>query len=354
MGSPYPLHYTLRWPFYYWWPSRKNHTGMPIRPLQFDFEPSQRADYLRLIFCGDMMLTQHDIIPQLHQSVRDVINSADLFFGNCEAPVGTHAINHSNRYRLVYHMPEQLLTGVLQQLSLPPEKIFLSVANNHSGDKGRDAYLAGIEVFNKLGVTPLGFIDNSRDPINIIESNGIRIGCVAWTHWMNCEVFAKNQDVIRHEQVVKTNWKQIKKDHQLDVLIGMPHWEFEFQHFPKRNTRNVARTLIDQQGFNLLCGAHPHTLQPIEWFKNGICAYSVGNFFGLGSAWPVRLIPLLDVKISKKSSNKGSILGYQIHCFAQVNGKDKMELVPIDSVPDALRQKFLDRLAHIYETPVDG
>ena len=100
---------------------------------------------------------------------------------------------------------------------------------------------------------------------------------------MNCEIFSsQHQGAARLKNIENINWESVKKSYQLNSLIGLPHWEYEFQHFPKMKTRDIAKKLIDQMGFNLLLGAHPHTLQPMEWFQQGICLYSIGNFCGLG------------------------------------------------------------------------
>lgn len=349
MGSPYPLHYTLRWPFYYMWPSIKNHSKIPLRPLQHHFIEADREDYIRLHFCGDIMLTQKDRVPNLHHNVCELINSSDLLIGNCEAPVGDHPLNENAKYNLIYHMPEQFLTKIMRQLTLAPQKILLSVANNHAGDKDKAAFFRTLDIFSELGISALGYHKHTDLPLTIIELNGVKIGFAAWTHWMNREIFVRNEGVFRTETILSMDWGRLKEEHHLDTLIGLPHWEYEFQHFPKHTTRKTASHLM-MQGFNLLIGAHPHTLQPIEWFSNGMCAYSLGNFCGLGLAWPVRLIPILEVRLGIKDNNKGKVLGYKLHYFAQVNSKHSMDIVPLEEISPKLQQKLLKRLSLIFQT----
>jgi poly-gamma-glutamate capsule biosynthesis protein CapA/YwtB (metallophosphatase superfamily) len=348
MGSPYPLHYTLRWPFYYMWPSTKNHSKMQIKPLEHQFIQTDDDAYLRLHFCGDIMLTQHDTVPWLHPDVRSIINSADLFIGNCEAPVGKHAINPSAKYHLIYHMPKLFLTGIMRQLTLSAKQWVLSVANNHAGDKGKEAYFASLNVLNDMGITVVGHVDHAQLPLTVIEHSGLKVGIVAWTAWMNREVFHDQQGAARLKHIEKVHWEAVKTTHQLDILIGLPHWEYEFQHYPQQKTRSLAKALIDTSGFNLLVGAHPHTLQPMEWFSNGICAYSLGNFCGLGLAWPVRLIPILEVKLGIKNEHKGRMLGYKLHYFVQVNHAGSMKILPLSEVSSSLRKKLLMRLEKVF------
>ena len=348
MGSPYPLHYTLRWPYYYMWPSIKNHCKMPVRPIETEFTPARENDFTRLMFCGDIMLTQKDMVPILHPEVKKILNTADLFIGNCEAPVGSHQINPQAKYHLIYHMPELFIKGIIDQLDLTPDQWVLSVANNHAGDKGVDEYLKSINILSQIGVHIVGHYCDYNMPLNMIESRGVKLGISAWTDWMNREIFPPHSGVVRTECIQLSNWREIKKHYQLDMMIGMPHWEYEFQHFPKQRTRNLAKKLINHDGFNLVIGAHPHTLQPMEWFDNGICAYSLGNFCGLGLAWPVRLIPVLEVKIGCTDENKGKILSYKLHTFAQVNHKSRLDIVPLTEINTKLRDKMLKRLGLVF------
>jgi hypothetical protein len=348
MGSPYPLHYTLRWPYYYMWPSAKNHTGMNIRPLTHDFVRADKKDYLTLNFCGDIMLTQKDRVPILHPEVQRLINSSDLFIGNCEAPLGAHDLNPEAKYGLIYHMPSLFLSRIMSQTTLPPEQWILSIANNHSGDKGKETFFNSINIMRDMGVTPVGYIDNEL-PVTILERDGVKMGIASWTHWMNKEVFAASAGPGRYNHIKNADWVNVKKQHGLDLLIGLPHWEYEFQHFPKQQTRKMAAHLIEQLGFNLLVGAHPHTLMPMEWFQQGICAYSLGNFCGLGLAWPVRLIPILEVRVGLRPENKGQLLGYTLHYFVQQNDKHSMQILPLNAVAPNLQTKLLQRLAKVYQ-----
>lgn len=349
MGSPYPLHYTLRWPYYYYRPSVKNHTGMAPAPARHDFFSCENKQFLRLIFCGDIMLTQKDMVPVLHPEISALISSADYFIGNCEAPVGAHGLNPRSRYHLIYHMPEVFLSGIISQTQLPAKRWILSVANNHAGDKGREAFYASVKIMRDIGVTPVGHLSDPGMPMSVLETHGIRLGVAAWTHWLNCEVFSRDEGIGRTEHVKRINWREVRQSHKLDCLAGLPHWEYEFQHFPRRDSRQLARSLIDDAGFVLLVGAHPHTLMPLEWMEKGICAYSLGNFSGLGTAWPVRLIPLLEVKIALSGEQKGKISGYHLHYFAQVNSRQRMDMLPLYAIEPSLRRKFLERMALVFE-----
>lgn len=344
MGSPYPWHYTLRWPYYYHWPSTKNHSGITATPKAHAFTKVDGVKFKRLLFCGDIMITQGDVIPTLHPEMCDLLNSADLFIGNCEAPLGKQKLNSAARYRMKFYMPQDFLTGIMQQLTLSADQWILSIANNHSGDQGEDILYETQEILKNLNITPIGLYKKGELPISIVECGGLHIGIAAWSQWMNCEIFSDGIGVNRLQHMFSEEVKHAKTNHNLDFVIGLPHWEYEFQHYPRKETRKIAKQLIEESGFNLLVGAHSHTLMPMEWFENGLCQYSLGNFCGLGKAWPVKLIPILEVKICAENESKGKILAYTLHSFAQLPQKNRIDILPLHAAPLMLQNKISQRL----------
>ncbi len=60
------------------------------------------------------------------------------------------------------------------------------------------------------------------------------------------------------------------------VVINM-HWGVEYLTQPSAQEKELARALIDA-GTDVIIGHHPHVVQPIETYKDGIIFYSLGNF----------------------------------------------------------------------------
>lgn len=348
MASPYPWHYTLRWPLYYLRPSTRNHDAMAVSPDRVQLRPAAEQS-VKLVFCGDIMVQNKDVTPTLHPELCQLIKSADLFIGNCEAPVGNHAPDPDSKYGFEFHMPRQYLEDIMQQTGLPAAQWALSTANNHSGDKGYAAYLQNCDILQAMGVSVLGKYVQDMPPLKIIECRGLRIGLIAWTEWMNCEVFPEgNPGVYRGEHIHGVNWRKIKRDYHLDYLIGMPHWEYEFQHFPHKETRKQAKSLIDGLGLNLVVGIHTHTLQPIEQFQQGLCAYNLGNLCGYARAWPVRLVGLLEVNLTMTPEAVNRVASYQMHYFYQQTTPQGLHIIPLAQAPMVVRQKLQRRIEKIF------
>jgi len=68
-----------------------------------------------------------------------------------------------------------------------------------------------------------------------------------------------------------------KRIEGLDYSIILLHWGNEFSHIISPEQRYYGRKFIDS-GFDLVIGSHTHVVQGIEQYKNGLIAYSQGNF----------------------------------------------------------------------------
>ena len=67
-----------------------------------------------------------------------------------------------------------------------------------------------------------------------------------------------------------------------DVVVVFPHWGTEYMTSPSKHQQNFARQMAEA-GADLIIGAHPHVVQPVEWITadNGnecLCYYSLGNY----------------------------------------------------------------------------
>ena len=64
---------------------------------------------------------------------------------------------------------------------------------------------------------------------------------------------------------------------QVDFTIVSLHYGKEYQHVPEARHTRIYRRMIDA-GADIVIGHHPHVIQGIEPYKEGIIFYSLGNF----------------------------------------------------------------------------
>jgi poly-gamma-glutamate synthesis protein (capsule biosynthesis protein) len=62
-----------------------------------------------------------------------------------------------------------------------------------------------------------------------------------------------------------------------DYIVVNLHWGTENARTPDESQRTFAHALIDA-GADAVIGHHPHVLQGIERYGNGVIVYSLGNF----------------------------------------------------------------------------
>jgi poly-gamma-glutamate synthesis protein (capsule biosynthesis protein) len=92
------------------------------------------------------------------------------------------------------------------------------------------------------------------------------------------ESLAENNKSI-YQPLVQSLIKNITEYHNSNsenVIIINIHWGFEYREFPTSAQRTLAHNLIDA-GATIIAGHHSHTVQPIEFYKDGVIIYSLGN-----------------------------------------------------------------------------
>ena len=100
--------------------------------------------------------------------------------------------------------------------------------------------------------------------------------------------------------------------------------------------------------FDLLLGSHTHVLQPCEWIGEAPCFYMLGNFCGLGIAWPVKIIPLLELEISRDAASGVAVTAYRLHYFHQVDGEHETAIVPLSEMPPEVVERARARISKVY------
>ena len=203
-------------------------------------------------------------------------------------------------YDLAYYNQETILGG--KQLGLStypqfnsPQEVgdafvdagfnLVSLATNHTLDRMYDCGLKAINnsrnYWNKQeGVIASGSYSSKeeREKLQIGEINGITYTLLSYTMTTNglkvptgkdyvVDVYSKDKvknDVLRYRDKV-------------DVIMVAMHWGNEYQHYPSQTQKNVANYLASL-GVNVVIGAHPHVIQPIDFIDDTLVIYSLGNF----------------------------------------------------------------------------
>ena len=82
-------------------------------------------------------------------------------------------------------------------------------------------------------------------------------------------------------------------------MITFVHWGIEYFTDLTAHQRQLAQVAIDA-GADLVVGAHPHVIEPYEFYKGKLIVYSLGNFvFDYMDAEVVRRGDILSLTIQK-------------------------------------------------------
>lgn len=243
---------------------------------------------MTLVASGDVMLGRSvgegvrrygPLYPFEH--VTDVLTGADVAFVNLESPLSEGGAPAPKDF--VFRGPPEAAQG-LAQAGID----IVSLANNHALDYG----LPGLEetraALEAAGVAYVGAGDNeaaARSPL-IIERNGLRLAFLAYVNTPRDSV--SGFDVFETAATADgpgMAWatpEAVAADvaaaaRQADVVIVSLHTGFEYQEPPNDLQVALAHAAIDA-GARLVLGHHPHVLQGIERYGDGLIIYSLGNF----------------------------------------------------------------------------
>jgi len=160
-----------------------------------------------------------------------------------------------------------------------------NLANNHSGDFGKEALLETRSNVSAAGMAPVGVGLDSAEAHQpaLFEVKGWRIavlgfgGIIPWEDWVATEDrpgMASGDDTDAMVAAVRA------ADEVADLVIVSVHWGVELDTVPRPDDIERARAMIDA-GADGIFGHHPHRLQPLEFYAGKPIAWSLGNF-----VWP--------------------------------------------------------------------
>ncbi len=217
----------------------------------------------------------------VYREIQNFISSPDFMIGNLETVIAGKALGYSGYPH--FNTPDEYLTA-LKDAGFD----LLVTANNHSLDKGEKGVLRTIEQIKLNGLSYSGTAANQkdRDSIRFFQLNYVNFTVLSYTFGTNNIPIPKGKDYL----VNLIDFELIKKDilaarkGNAEIIIVYYHFGDEYKRFPNQYQNNVVDSTI-KLGADIIIGAHPHVIQPVDYFKTqsakldtGIIAYSLGNF----------------------------------------------------------------------------
>jgi hypothetical protein len=257
----------------------------PVVPVANPPDPDVRAERIEMTFMGDVMFGgtfSGRFVPQEAgefdpaAAVAELVKS-DLALANLETTV-------------VKDIPVAKMKGNLRFAARPDQVAALprngithvTLANNHATDLDGAGVAETPIHLAELGVTFIGgaVLEPPVFRAETVEVKGWRVGFVAATTKLNRpqtpgDPVVPVVDIANLEAMLVPVVAAARKDH--DLVIVVLHWGTQYDEVPSTQQVQAARAFIDA-GAGAVIGHHPHILQGVERYKDGLIAYSLGNF----------------------------------------------------------------------------
>ena len=266
---PYSAKESLKWLWRLFFVSRKNPHNIEYIPKKVTLNKIKPE--LTLGFFGDIMDIENRRL-EIKEDVKNFFYDCDYIIGNLE---GTYYKGKKETF-----LDQSINQSIIEAIKTikAPEKTYLSIANNHTGDFSESVFNESIEFlinekFNLFG----GHLKNN--PSTVVISNEVELtGVTRWSNRKRGFERAKSIHLIEEEIV------SIKNENSHLFKIIFPHWGYENVLYPQKETKDQGSRLLN--AYDCLVGSHSHCPQPVTLSEdNKICAFSLGNFCFRGTSY---------------------------------------------------------------------
>ncbi len=244
--------------------------------------------YARLIMVGDALIHSavymdakqsdgtYDFKPML-EVTKPITSKYDLAYYNQETILGGASLGYSNYPR--FNSPTEVGDAFIDSgFNL------VSLATNHTMDKGEQGVLNSVSYWNSKKDTVVSTgqwaSQEERDQVQIYEKNGIKYAFFSYTTWTNgleTPVGKEYLNNVYSDEKAKADIEKVRD--KVDIVMVAMHWGIEYSLGVSANQTEIANYL-SSLGVDLIIGAHPHVVEPVEYINNGktLVIYSLGNF----------------------------------------------------------------------------
>jgi len=341
-------------------PDKQPHSVTPTEPVL-----KERIDSVTLAAVGDVLIHSsiykdaktaegYDFRP-MFAKVKPYITAADLAIANQESMIGGEAIGLSDypMFNSPFEVGDALKDAGFDVVSM---------ANNHTLDRGEQAILNAIGHWKRLGMVYVGAYESEEDRrrIRIAEKNGISFAFLAYTYGTNGIPVPEGKPYLVNLIEAETVEREIREARgKADVVIVNVHFGQEYARMPDGSQKTFA-TMAAEAGADIIIGHHPHVLQPVEWIetasgRKSFVIYSLGNFIAAQEGPYKRTGGILQLRVEKKTVGPVSEIAILepgfIPTWISMKNWRQYEIVPLREVtekqwPDAagLRQDIANHM----------
>ena len=218
----------------------------------------------------------YDFKPQI-ELLKPIASKYDLAYYNQETVLGGTELGLSNypRFNSPYEVGDAFIDAGFDLVSL---------ATNHTMDKGEAGVTNSVNYWKKQkGIVTSGqWLSNEEreeSVSKIYEVNGITYAFLSYTTWTNGLETPYGKSYLNNvysDEKAAADIAKVKD--KADIIIVAMHWGTEYYLGVDSDQTRIANYLASQ-GVQLIIGAHPHVVEPVEYINDGktFVIYSLGN-----------------------------------------------------------------------------
>lgn len=287
---------------------------------------------------GDLMWLREGYREFLSPGTTAALRRCRGLVANLETPIDPRApVKRWTFETLRYNAPPEYLEPLA---ALGLDAIALSLCNNHALDQGAAGLARTREVVRGRGMACLGGAGGRDEAVSCIEIEGLRIALFATTFGINhdeAHAPAGVPVVAFGDRRRPTDWRAVEdlvaraRAFEPALVVAVPHWGFEYEHWPDAAMRAAAVGLVER-GVDVVLGSSPHVLQPVDvlsvdgWDpraptqvrrggppRAALVAYGLGNFATVMPTEACRVGGVLEIGLYREPHGALSPLPLAFH-----------------------------------------
>lgn len=236
-----------------------------------------RKDLVRLCFVGDVAITHAtvaapDEVPARLAAFKDLFAAHDLVLGNLEfSTVPDATWDHGRAAKM--SVPVSRVRG-LRAAGFTA----FSLANNHVMDFGEEGLRSICAELDSQSVRWSGAgmtVEDARRPA-VLTLGGRRVTVIGACDCSKHYATRDNPGIAPLDGRVLRRQVRAARETS-DIVMVVLHADLEFTDYPAPWRVRLSRHLVED-GAHLVVQHHPHVVQGYEFHRDGLIAYSLGNF----------------------------------------------------------------------------
>ena len=290
------------------------------------------------ILCSQAMLddayneeTKAYDFSNMFRRVSGYINNADIIMGTMETGVASGDYNDKNA-------PLEFAQAVKDSgVNL------VTISHNHSLDNGVAGLSETKENLEKIGYTVVGDKLDTSNAVVIREVKNTKIAFLTYTCFLDNQNNLSDEEKscinIYSEEQAKSDI-EYAKENDAEYICVLIHWGDAISETVNDEQREIANFLVEN-GANLILGAHPSVVQPMEVRQNEdgdnvFIAYSIGTYISTLSSEEARTELVLNIEL-RKNGKDGKVTLNKVDYTPiymldnGVNAQNRFELIDMKS-----------------------